>query len=77
VGAAAAQNPAGLVTTQSAALNPPPLSPRPPLSPSITVRKSRYDLGKSFFTNITPGYQLYPTVYLLPWTDPSAPSERR
>ena len=42
----------------------------------ITTRKSRYDLGKSFFTNITPGYQLYPTVMLLPWTDPSAPSEQ-
>ncbi|GBF98436.1 hypothetical protein Rsub_11081 [Raphidocelis subcapitata] len=41
----------------------------------ITVRKSRYDLGKSFFTNITPGYQLYPTVYLLPWTDPNAPGD--
>jgi len=41
----------------------------------ITIRKSRYDLGKGFFTNITPGYQLYPTVLLLPWTDPNAPSE--
>jgi hypothetical protein len=40
------------------------------------VRKSRYDLGKKFFTNITPGYQLYPTVLLLPWTDPDAPGER-
>lgn len=39
------------------------------------MRKSRYDLGKSFFTNITPGYQLYPTVLLLPWTDPSAPGD--
>ncbi|KAI8472424.1 MAG: hypothetical protein J3K34DRAFT_414131 [Monoraphidium minutum] len=41
-------------------------------SKQITVRKSRYDLGKKFFTNITPGYQLYPTVLLLPWTDPNA-----
>ncbi|KIZ03620.1 glyoxal or galactose oxidase [Monoraphidium neglectum] len=41
----------------------------------ITVRKSRYDLGKKFFTNITPGYQLYPTVLLLPWTDPDAPDD--
>lgn len=41
----------------------------------ITLRKSRYDLGKGFFTNITPGYQLYPTVMLLPWTDPSAPND--
>jgi len=39
----------------------------------ITVRKSRYDLGKKFFTNITPGYQQYPVVQLLPWTDPDAP----
>jgi hypothetical protein len=46
-----------------------------PSAPRITVRKSRYDLGKKFFTNITPGYQQYPVVYLLPWTDPSAPGE--
>lgn len=53
-------------------------SPRAPARPapaSITVRKSRYDLGKSFFTNITPGYQLYPTVLLLPWRDASAPND--
>ncbi len=40
---------------------------------SITIRKSRYDLGKSFFTNITPGYQLYPVVFLINWRDPAAP----
>jgi hypothetical protein len=40
---------------------------------SIVVRKSRYDLGKSFFTNITPGYQLYPAVFLMNWVDPSKP----
>ena len=39
----------------------------------ITVSRSKYDLGKKFFTNITPGYQLYPTVFLLPWTDTSRP----
>ena len=39
----------------------------------ITVRKSRYDLGKRFFTNVTPGYQQYPVVQLLPWADPDAP----
>lgn len=42
---------------------------------SITVRKSKYDLGKKFFTNITPGYQLYPAVFLMPWTDPNAPDD--
>jgi hypothetical protein len=44
-------------------------------SRSITVRKSKYDLGKKFFTNITPGYQLYPAVFLMPWTDPNAPDD--
>lgn len=44
-------------------------------SRSITVRKSKYDLGKKFFTNITPGYQLYPAVFLMPWTDPNAPND--
>lgn len=39
------------------------------------MRKSKYDLGKKFFTNITPGYQLYPAVFLMPWTDPSAPND--
>jgi hypothetical protein len=39
------------------------------------LRKSRYDLGKKFFTNITPGYQLYPAVFLMPWSDPNAPGE--
>jgi len=43
----------------------------------IVARRSRYDLGKGFFTNVTPGYQLYPTVFLMPWTDPDAPGERR
>jgi hypothetical protein len=52
-----------------------PACPFHPHLPSITLRKSRYDLGKSFFTNITPGYQLYPTVLLLPWTDSSAPGD--
>jgi hypothetical protein len=41
----------------------------------IVARRSRYDLGKGFFTNVTPGYQLYPTVFLMPWTDPDAPGE--
>lgn len=45
------------------------------LSCSIVVRKSRYDLGKSFFTNLTPGYQLYPAVFLLNWLDPNKPGE--
>jgi hypothetical protein len=40
---------------------------------SIVLRKSRYDLGKSFFTNITPGYQLYPAVFLMNWVDPAKP----
>jgi hypothetical protein len=39
------------------------------------MRKSKYDLGKKFFTNITPGYQLYPAVFLMPWTDPAAPDD--
>lgn len=44
-------------------------------SKQIVARRSRYDLGKGFFTNVTPGYQLYPTVFLMPWTDPDAPGE--
>lgn len=44
-------------------------------SKSIVVRKSRYDLGKSFFTNITPGYQLYPAVFLMNWVDPAKPDD--
>lgn len=44
--------------------------------PSIVVRKSRYDLGKSFFTNITPGYQLYPAVFLMNWIDPAKPGKQ-
>jgi hypothetical protein len=40
---------------------------------SIVARRSKEQLGRRFFTNITPGYQLYPTVFLLPWTDPNAP----
>jgi hypothetical protein len=46
-------------------------------SRQIVARRSRYDLGKGFFTNVTPGYQLYPTVFLMPWTDPDAPGEWR
>jgi hypothetical protein len=41
----------------------------------VVKSKDKYSLGKDFFTNVTPGYQLYPSVYYLPWTDPAAPSE--
>jgi hypothetical protein len=77
-------SPLGLPNPNPAPPRPTPPSPPPtpipapahPPTPSITVRKSRYDLGKKFFTNITPGYQQYAVVYLLPWTDPSAPGAR-
>jgi hypothetical protein len=61
--------------------HPPPARTRARAHPgthtrhSITLRKSKYDLGKKFFTNITPGYQLYPAVFLMPWTDPAAPGD--
>ncbi|KAF8059661.1 CA1 [Scenedesmus sp. PABB004] len=44
-------------------------------SRSIVLRRSRYELGKSFFTNITPGYQLYPAVFLINWVDPAKPDD--
>ncbi len=53
------------------------LLPAPRWPCRIVASRSKQQLPKDFFTNLTPGYQLYPAIFLLPWTDPAAPSACR
>lgn len=43
------------------------------LSCRVIASRNRFDLGKSFFVNYAALYQLYPTILLMPWTDPNRP----